>query len=557
MGLGAADLETRLDCLEAVADNLPALLAYWDTDQRCRFANRACCSWLRRDPSEVIGKPMREVLGEEIYALNQPHIEAVLRGEPQTFERGLLDENGTLRDTQISYVPDIQSGVVKGFCVLINDITAGKRAQAAAQESRTQLHALLAAVPESIFSLERSGKIMFVNRTIATPIESVLGQPIQQFFAEEYRQVTSQAIEAAFTESKQTTFESVAVLAGVKRWFHCQFVPVLREGTTHSVLLLCRDVTEHRQMEMQLIAAERLAAVGSLAAGVAHEINTPVQFVSDSVEFLRESNADLIKVLDKLLALKLALDDPKRCKELAAEAQRLIDDADLEYLLENMPQAIERSLIGLKRVAEITRSLKAFSHLNQTEMDEARLDQLVDTALTLAANEYKYVAEIVRDYQDRPTVRCHVGGISQVILNLLINASHAVADKQKETSEFGQITIRTRDDGDYALFSISDTGTGIPEHIRTKIFAPFFTTKPVGKGTGQGLAISWSIITRDHHGELWFESEEGAGTTFYVRIPKDPDVTKSDAPEPIISDFNYRSPAGSDLPRAESDSLVS
>jgi PAS domain S-box-containing protein len=551
MGLGATELETRLECLQAVADNLPALIAYWDENECCRFANRACSSWLRRDPKALIGTSMRQVLGEELYKQNKPFIDGVLRGESQTFERGLLDPQGALRETQISYVPDLQNGEVHGFYVLINDISSSKRAEAAALESRTQLQALLAAVPEYILSLDRSGKIMFANRTVVTPMESLIGRSVHQFFPEEYRDLTTRAVEAAFTAHKPASFESVANLGDVKRWFVCQFVPVVRDGETTSVLLVSRDVTRHKQMEMQLLAAERLAAVGSLSAGVAHEINTPVQFVSDSVEFLRESSAELFMVLEKLLALQRAGDDPQLRNKLSAQAQACIEDVDLEYLQKNIPQAIDRSLAGLKRVAEIVRSLKAFSHLDQKEMTDAQLDQIIDTSLTLAANEYKYVAEVVRDYAELPTVRCHVGGISQVILNIVINAAHAIAEKIKDRPELGRITISTRDEGDYAVIRISDTGGGVPKQIRAKIFAPFFTTKPVGKGTGQGLAISWTIITQDHHGELWFESEEGIGTTFYIRIPKDPAQLSTESSSPAISDFTTRSASTPAVPLRE------
>ena len=551
MALAATELDTRLECLQAVADSLPAIIAYWDHNERCRFANQACSNWLRREPESLNGAAMQDVLGDELYALNKAYVDGVLRGEPQSFQRGLRDASGVLRDTQISYVPDLQNGTVQGFFVLINDVTSIKRAEAAAQESRDQLQALLTAVPEYIFSLDRTGKIMFVNRTMVTPIESMLGESIQQFFPHEYRDLTTRAISAAFTNGQPSTFESVATLGDVKRWFLCQFVPVKREGETTSVLLLSRDVTERRQMEMQLLATERLAAVGTLAAGVAHEINTPVQFVSDSVEFLRESSAELFTVLDKLLALHRANEDPLLRSKLATDAETCIEQSDLEYLVENIPRAIDRSLDGLKRVAEIVRSLKAFSHLDQKEMTDAQLDHVIDTALTLAANEYKYVAEIVRDYAELPTVRCHVGGISQVILNILINAAHAIGEKIKDKPELGRITISTRDEGDNVLIRISDTGAGVPEHIRPKIFAPFFTTKPVGKGTGQGLAISWTIITQDHHGELWFESEEGSGTTFHIRIPKNLEHLSAEPPAPIISDFTSRHASTPSLPLSE------
>jgi signal transduction histidine kinase len=357
---------------------------------------------------------------------------------------------------------------------------------------------------------------------MARPIQSLLGNPVQDYFPYEHKALAQRAIEAAFEAGQPSSFETVAALGDNKRFFTCQVIPVLRDGKTTSALMLSRDMTERKHMEMQLIAAERLAAVGALAAGVAHEINTPVQFVSDSVVFLRDSHAELMVVLDKLLALHESAEEPERRRQLTAEARTCVEQADLEYLRSNIPQAIERSIAGLKRVGEIVRSLKAFSHLDHKEMEEAQLDQLIDNSLTLAAHEYKYVAEIVRDYADIPTVHCHVGSLSQVILNLVVNAAHAIAEKTTDKAQLGRITIGLRDQGEAVLITISDTGAGIPENIRTRIFAPFFTTKPVGKGTGQGLAISWNIVTQEHRGQIWFESEVGVGTTFFVRIAKDP-----------------------------------
>lgn len=515
------ELQTRIERLQAIADNLPAIIAYWDNQERCQFSNQACLEWFGLSPSSMLGERMRDVLGDAVYARSKPFVDAVLRGERQSFERDLVDATGVTRNTQTSYIPDFRDGAVQGFFVLISETSERKRAEAAALESRAQLQALLDAVPDYISSLDREGKIIFANRTMERPIEMVLGRPVQQFFPEAQRELARQRIEAAFVNGSSSTFEAAVSVAGGTRWFNCQIRPVLREGKTTSALLISRDITERRRMETQLISSERLAAVGALAAGVAHEINTPVQFVMDSVHFLGEGSAELMRVLDKLLALQRAGDDPNERTRLLAEAQASIEDADLEYLLHSMPKAIERSLNGLKRVAEIVRSLKAFSHLDQKEMVEASLEQLIDDALTLASNEYKHVAAVVRDYSSGLTVQCHTGGISQVILNLLVNAAHAIGDRFAGQSELGRITIRTLDQGDSALISISDTGAGIPEAIRPRIFTPFFTTKTVGKGTGQGLAISWNIITKEHHGDIWFESEVGVGTTFHVRIPKD------------------------------------
>jgi signal transduction histidine kinase len=180
---------------------------------------------------------------------------------------------------------------------------------------------------------------------------------------------------------------------------------------------------------------------------------------------------------------------------------------------------LERSVDGLSRVAELVRSMKEFAHPDQKEMVPVDLNRTVQSTLTVARNEYKYVAEVETEFGEIPQVACHAGEIGQVVLNLLVNAAHAIEDAVKGTGTKGRITVRTRQDGDGVVISISDTGAGIPEAVRNRVFDPFFTTKEVGRGTGQGLAIARNIVTQKHGGALSFETETGKGTTFLIRLP--------------------------------------
>jgi signal transduction histidine kinase len=282
---------------------------------------------------------------------------------------------------------------------------------------------------------------------------------------------------------------------------------------------LMLDITEMRRLGREQAAAQKLESVGRLAAGVAHEINTPVQFVSDNVQFVRTSMTDLSSVIGAYRRLRRAVDsgdDIAAAGRLAAEAEK---KADLDYILENVPLAVESSIDGLGRIATIVRSMKEFAHPDQAQKTFADLNHAIRSTLVIAHNEYKYVADIDTQFGDLPLVQCHLGEINQVILNLLVNASHAIADATKEGSGRGKLTVSTRLDGDAVEISIADTGTGIPEEIRDRIFDPFFTTKEVGKGTGQGLALAHSAIVVKHGGTLRFETECGKGTTFFIRLP--------------------------------------
>jgi len=258
-----------------------------------------------------------------------------------------------------------------------------------------------------------------------------------------------------------------------------------------------------------------------LAAGVAHEINTPVQFVSDNVQFVRTSLPDIATVISAYRSLQQTVQsggDVESAARVAAEAEKT---ADIDYIMENAPPAIESSIDGLGRIATIVRSMKEFAHPDQGEKKFADLNQAIRSTLVIAHNEYKYVAEIDTQFGDLPAVPCYLGEINQVVLNLLVNAAHAISDVVKDSGNLGKITLRTRLDGDAVEISIGDTGTGIPAAARDKVFDPFFTTKEVGKGTGQGLAIARSVVVNKHGGTLHFETESGMGTTFFIRLPLD------------------------------------
>jgi two-component system NtrC family sensor kinase len=193
-------------------------------------------------------------------------------------------------------------------------------------------------------------------------------------------------------------------------------------------------------------------------------------------------------------------------------------DADLGYLLENIPKALDRSLEGLTRIATIVRSMKEFAHPDQTAMTEIDLNRAIQSTLVIAKSEYKCVAEVDTDFGDLPLVTCHGGEVNQVVLNLIVNAAHAIGDVVQGTDRKGTIAIQTRHEGAFVAIRIADTGGGIPEAVRDRIFDPFFTTKAVGKGTGQGLTIARAAIVERHLGDLTFETEVGVGTTFIIRL---------------------------------------
>ncbi len=297
-------------------------------------------------------------------------------------------------------------------------------------------------------------------------------------------------------------------------------VTFTRASASESVHLfgIAVDVTAQKQLELELRQAQKLESVGRLAAGVAHEINTPIQYVSDNVEFLRTATGRLFGLLDRHreVARRAITREDDGAVAALEEAER---KARLPYLSENVPAAIDAALEGLQRVSEIVRSMKAFAHPDQGEMAAIDLNQAIRNTLTVARNEYKYVADLDLDLGDLPPVTCLSGEINQVVLNLVVNAAHAIGDVVGDSGNRGTITVRTRVEGDHVIITIGDTGGGIPEAIRHRLFDPFFTTKAVGKGTGQGLAIARAVVVDKHGGRLSFETDVGKGTTFFVALP--------------------------------------
>ena len=274
---------------------------------------------------------------------------------------------------------------------------------------------------------------------------------------------------------------------------------------------------ERERLELERRVSMRLEAVGQLAAGIAHEINTPLQFVGDSVTFLKEAVDELLTLTNlyrELLHTEEAIDKEER-KRRAVAAE---EDADLEYLSERIPDAFSRTVDGIARVTSIVRAMKRFSHPASSDTAPADLNEAINTTLVVCRNEYKYVADVELELGDLPAVACDIGELNQVFLNLIINAAHAIEEKVAGTGTRGTIKIATRIEGNQAVVEIADDGAGIPPELQDRIYEPFFTTKELGKGSGQGLALA-RVTVEQHSGSLECTSAPGKGTSFTLRIP--------------------------------------
>ncbi|MEW5847942.1 MAG: ATP-binding protein [Myxococcota bacterium] len=281
---------------------------------------------------------------------------------------------------------------------------------------------------------------------------------------------------------------------------------------------LQRSMAEQARIEADLRLSQKLEAVGQLAAGIAHEINTPVQYVGDTAHFLRTAFDDIRTVLDAYREGLARLRAGISAEEVGQWVTQAEDTADLQYLLTEIPRAFDRIFDGTSRVATIVRAMKEFAHPDSREMQPADLNKALTTTVTIARNEYKEVADVRMELGELPPVLCHVGDLNQAFLNLIVNAAHAIQDAHPGPDQRGVIRVATRVAGDTVIISISDTGCGIPAQIRDRIFDPFFTTKEVGRGTGQGLTLVRRVVDR-HHGKITLETEVGRGTSFHLHLP--------------------------------------
>jgi signal transduction histidine kinase len=297
----------------------------------------------------------------------------------------------------------------------------------------------------------------------------------------------------------------------------------MADGNSTELLVIGSDVTDRGLLEAQLRQAQKLESVGQLAAGIAHEINTPTQYIGDNVRFLKDAFQDLRTLLASYEQLLAAAKENTLTPETVHEVTATVERADADYLFAEIPKAIEQASEGVTRVSTIVGAMKEFSHPDTKEKIPLDLNHAIQSTITVARSEWKYVAELETDLDPTlPRIFCQPGEFNQVILNLIVNAAHAIADVvEKGGAERGRIKVQTRNCQEWAEIRIQDSGSGIPAKVRSRIFDPFFTTKEIGKGTGQGLAIARSVVVDKHNGTIHFETEEGKGTTFIIRLPQD------------------------------------
>jgi PAS domain S-box-containing protein len=452
-------------------------------------------------------------------------------GYPLIIENRLLGVMAMF--SRLPFVEDTLK-VLASVATTISQGIERKRGEEAVQRSEEKYRSLIANIPDVTWIADRNGQMTFISPNI----ERVSGHTAEDFYRTQnywFNQIHPDDLEmmksAYLSLFKHNTSYDVNYRLQRKDgewiWVHDRAVATHEKDGEMYADGVFADITERRRIEEALRLSEehlrrsqKLESIGQLAAGIAHEINTPLQYVGDNTRFTLDSFSEVSKVLEKYAEVREACQAGGPTPELMQSLDNTLAAADLEYLLEEIPTALSQSLEGVGRVTKIVQSMKDFAHPGE-DKKATDLNKAIESTITVARNEWKYVADLTTDFDpELPMIPCMLGEFNQVILNMIVNASHAITDVVGDASETkGLITISTRRAGEWAEIRISDTGAGIPEKARNRIFDPFFTTKDVGKGTGQGLAISHGVIVEKHGGSIEFETELGRGTTFIVRLP--------------------------------------
>jgi PAS domain S-box-containing protein len=504
---------------KSLSTDLPVLVCTFLPDSTLTYVNTAYANFFQKTPEELIGKPWLEFLPkEERKNVRKRYMSLTPDNPQQTNEYLNLDQGGETWQEWMDKAFFDDNGAIVSFQAVGIDVTHRKQAEEQVLESESTLRDILNALQAAILIIDpRTMTVVDVNgfgeQLFGEPKETLLGRRCQKL---PWVSGCGQAV-------TDCPLLQRAVLA---QEFHIQrpdgkITPVSKtvitsklNGSPHLYEILL-DLTRQKDMERQLTHAQKMESIGQLAAGVAHELNTPIQYVGDNIYFLQQAFANVQNLLQTVGRIL------ESCPAEAHKAfQEAKNDAKMNFLTDQIPRAIEQSLDGASRVGSIVKAMKKFSHPGNEEQKLTDINAAIENTVIVTRNEWKYHADIKLELSPNlPTIPCYPGELNMALLNIVVNAAHAIGEKVGETEEKGLITIHSSHNDEFVEISIEDTGTGIPAIHQKRIFDPFFTTKEVGKGTGQGLATAYDVIVNKHGGDIQFHTQEAVGTTFVIRLP--------------------------------------
>lgn len=511
--------------LRLVTDNIPALIAFIDTAGKFQFVNKQYANQFNHPITSILHKTLKETLGDQHRPEIESNITPAFKGESRLFETELPRPDGTgLYCAQVAYEPYFDDeGTVDGIFILIMDISQRKKHELEILQQKQLLQRILEGIKATVIIIDTDRhEITWANANS----EGLLGIKAEDLVGKKcYHHLCKMG----------SNFHELGCPAKGNEILHHEFEMKLKDGRTISItktvlqetidgrphfIEILFDISERKQMELQLAHAQKMESIGSLAAGIAHEINTPSQYVRDNLTFIYQSMESINDLLDSCMGVCPTQTNQHIDKE---SIQMLLDksnEIDVNFLKEELPLAIEQSNQGIERIITIVSAMKRFSHPGHDAMHFANVNEAIATTCTITKNEWKYFADVSYDFdEDLPPVKCFINDLNQVFLNIIVNAAHALKEKFENKTSKGLITITTRKTQDSAAIVFSDNGIGIPKDIINRVFDPFFTTKETGQGTGQGLSLCYSIIVNKHGGTIHIESIEGEGTDCFISLP--------------------------------------
>jgi len=521
--------------LARVFDVVPDGLCILSADLTVLRMNRAMAGWFAEggDPE---GRSCREVLAAKGCSCRECPAEAAMAGHACSMKEMTVPlPGGGARYLELSTMrlPGVDGGR-DGVLLFARDVSVRKAAERELRQANQDIEQLLSSIGSIMISLDGNGAVTRWNRAAAEMLglsgHQALGRALFDLDVGWDWAPVREAIEACRRTGEAVRVDEIRRrMAGKERFFGLTANPVPSpEGQSPGVLILGRDITGIKVREAMASHEIKMQSIGRLAAGIAHEINTPIQYVSYNAGFLEGAFADLLRLVE---AYRQAFATLGRTGDgggdrLPPELRRIVEDAeaeaDLEYLAVEIPAAVANSRKGIRQVADIVRAMRQFSHPGGREKTFFDINAALKDALLVSRNEWKDTAGLVTELDpDLPPVCGLPQEIGQVFLNLILNAAQAMEETRGDkTGILGTLTARTARQGDTVAVSVADTGPGIPDAVRGRVFDPFFTTKEVGKGTGQGLSLAYAVVER-HGGEIFFETTPGEGAVFTVRLPID------------------------------------
>lgn len=515
--------KTLTERFKSAFGDAPIGMAILAPDGRWTEVNRAMCELLGREPEELVGTSPEHLIHPGDHALMRVAHEQLRSGQERVVrvEKRFVHRSGRL---VWALLTSTILGEDLGAPFIISHVLDITEQRAAAESLRRQA-LVFETITEGVIVTDLDGRIVDVNPAVQAMFgygrEELIGQS-PSLWQRNDASATLQTINDALRATREWSGEYGFVAKDGRMGIVESTISTLRDATGAPInsIGVTRDITERREMDRQLLQAQKLEAIGSLAAGVAHEINTPTQFVGDNVQFIGDGLEALAGVVGEARALAECARAHADLAHAVAAFDRAALDAEVDYLLAELPRAALQSREGCNRISDIVKAMKGFTHPGGAQRQLVDLNAAVRDTITVCRNEWRYVATMTMDFDEQmPPVSCLPGELQQVVLNLVVNAAHAVSDARGDSGALGNLSVSTHRDGAWAEIRVRDDGCGIPEEIAGKVFDPFFTTKAVGMGSGQGLSIGHATIVGKHHGMLTFESADGQGTTFVIRIP--------------------------------------